>query len=269
MNKVGRRLPLRVAPPRTRHRLPCRGCFAAGPVSPASTTATIVIRFAGATSRRWCWEGPPRDRTLLAANCSIFTPVSHVSFFPVFWQATKLPCPSNGKPWSIHRIARVAQSADETDDDGLAREDARHIARRRFFLFRRYWELFAPYLTPDLAGNAVKPGCPHERPRSLTALCVVWPWSTSARPGVASVHLPTHFVLVTLMAGVSGFILDGLPLLVPLAWHVGMMRQSGHMPHARTAAGPYRSEASPAWACAYRGRMPCGRGPPSSGYRPR
>jgi len=25
------------------------------------------------------------------------------------------------------------------------------------------------------------------------------------------------------------------------------------MPHARTAAGPYRSEASPAWACAYRG----------------
>lgn len=32
-----------------------------------------------------------------------------------------------------------------------------------------------------------------------------------------------------------------------------MMRQSGQMPHARIATGPYRSEASPAWACAYRG----------------
>jgi len=36
-----------------------------------------------------------------------------------------------------------------------------------FLVFRRYWELFVPYLTPDLAGNAAEPGCPHERPRSL------------------------------------------------------------------------------------------------------
>ena len=83
-----------------------------------------------------------------------------------------------------------------------------------FLLFSRYWGLFAPYRTPDLARNAAEPGCPHERPRWLDgpqrrAAVVNW------RPaGVGSVHLTTHFVLVTPTAGVSGFIPDGLPLLV-------------------------------------------------------
>ncbi len=36
-----------------------------------------------------------------------------------------------------------------------------------FLLFRRYWELFAPYLTPDLAGERGGARMSHERPRSL------------------------------------------------------------------------------------------------------
>ena len=129
MNKVGRRLPLRDTPP-----VPGTDCLAAvalpqARLPKASTIAAIVTRLLQPPPGDGVEEGPPRDRTLLTANCLNFHSSTACFIFPVFWQAAKLPCPSNGKPWSIHCYARAAQSADETDDDGLTREDARHIVR--------------------------------------------------------------------------------------------------------------------------------------------
>ncbi len=172
MNKVGRRLPPRDTPPEPGTDCLAAVCLAAVALPQvrfpiASTTATIVTRLLQPPPGDGVKKGHLAIELYLTANCLNFHSSIACLIFPVFWQAAKLPCPSNGKPWSIHRSARAAQSADETDDGSLAREDARHIVRWRISLFRRYWELFAPYLTPDLAGNAVEPGCPHERPRSL------------------------------------------------------------------------------------------------------